>query len=860
MEGSEGDVTVSLVNHRVDLPEEPDADLQNEESFQHGDKTSYNNVPEPDLGFESLDYDPIFNLVFENSRKDLQSRQLYGYTGLTLAKWSITILIGILVGLVAYLIEMCQEFLLTRKKELTQRIMVNGLMLSFIGFASFSVLLVLVACCLVLFWAPSAGGGGVTLVMAYLNGTDIPEFFQFKTLVTKIIGSICTISSGLMLGQEGPMVHIGAAIASLMTWIHGALPTRKKTQPSHLRRCCKPWQAKALPFDLYSDKDRREFISAGTAAGLAAAFGAPIGGVLYSLEEASSFWSRKVMWRSLICCTFATMVLALVNSWEFSTSLPGSMSFREVQPVFIVRDLPLFLVTSALTSILGVVINSAHAWLAHMRPSSSYKVLRIIEACFVTLISVTVMFVLPLCFGQCMEVPAQKTPSGTMDRHYWFRYTCPAPNTTAGVHYYNDLATLFFSLPRQNMQELYGMHGDAETEFSIRSLGIHSLSALVLFILAYGIATPGGVFMPAMLVGASFGGFLGRIFQRLLPSAHVQPGLHALVGTAAMLGGFLRASISLVVITVEGFGGVDFILPLIVAIVVSNWVAYHFHDAGAYEADLERIAGVCFLQSEPPRELIAFSAADLMSSNVVCFHEVVTVAEVLKVLQTRRHNGFPVLRHTHSDTSNGGGKFVGLILRHQLLLLLEERAFVEIDPQVLLHTQKYAWENNFSTNMQFLDHAMRIYHHFHYPHHRYLSSRPEALADLGVDEIVGAVNSSNSKPGNVSDDINTTADAPKKVLALDLRPFMNRAPITVRRECSAQRVYIIFRTLGLRHLCVTDSHNKVIGIITRKDIAMAQKQGRLSKDKRFQHWDSDIRSFNEQKDRRQPRRKLYDLP
>jgi hypothetical protein len=63
---------------------------------------------------------------------------------------------------------------------------------------------------------------------------------------------------------------------------------------------------------------------------------------------------------------------------------------------------------------------------------------------------------------------------------------------------------------------------------------------------------------------------------------------------------------------------------------------------------------------------------------------------------------------------------------------------------------------------------------------------------------------------------------PDKDLALDLRPWMNRAPLTVRAECSARRVYIIFRTLGLRHLCVTDYNNSVIGMITRKDIAEAE--------------------------------------
>lgn len=44
-----------------------------------------------------------------------------------------------------------------------------------------------------------------------------------------------------------------------------------------------------------------------------------------------------------------------------------------------------------------------------------------------------------------------------------------------------------------------------------------------------------------------------------------------------------------VVIMVEGTGGIDFILPVIIAIVLSNWVAHHIHSAGAYESDLERL-------------------------------------------------------------------------------------------------------------------------------------------------------------------------------------------------------------------------------------------------------------------------------
>ena len=90
----------------------------------------------------------------------------------------------------------------------------------------------------------------------------------------QIFGSILGVAGGFVVGKEGPMVHTGSCIASLL----GQGGSRKY----HLT-----W--KWLRY-FKNDRDRRDLITCGAAAGVAAAFRAPVGGVLFALEEAAS-WS-----------------------------------------------------------------------------------------------------------------------------------------------------------------------------------------------------------------------------------------------------------------------------------------------------------------------------------------------------------------------------------------------------------------------------------------------------------------------------------------------------------------------------------------------------------------------------------------
>ena len=107
-----------------------------------------------------------------------------------------------------------------------------------------------------------AAGSGVAEVKVILSGFVIHGYLGVKTLVVKTVALIFSVSSGLSLGKEGPYVHIATCV--------GNIACRLFSKYNH------------------NDAKRREVLSASAASGVGVAFGAPIGGVLFSLEEVRS--------------------------------------------------------------------------------------------------------------------------------------------------------------------------------------------------------------------------------------------------------------------------------------------------------------------------------------------------------------------------------------------------------------------------------------------------------------------------------------------------------------------------------------------------------------------------------------------
>jgi H+/Cl- antiporter ClcA len=92
------------------------------------------------------------------------------------------------------------------------------------------------------------------------------------------------------LKKKGPMVHSGSVVASLISQGQTGFWKTERTfeELSEFR----------------NDREKRDFVACGAAAGVCSAFGSPIGGVLFSLEEASSYFTIALTWYVLgICIT-----------------------------------------------------------------------------------------------------------------------------------------------------------------------------------------------------------------------------------------------------------------------------------------------------------------------------------------------------------------------------------------------------------------------------------------------------------------------------------------------------------------------------------------------------------------------------
>jgi len=229
-----------------------------------------------------------------------------------------------MIGAIAAVMDLIEETLVHFKDHFTQlQIQQNNLLSSWIFYATFSAFLGVLSCTLTTFWGPGAAGSGVAEIIGYVNGINYPETININTLITKVFGVVLAVAGTLCVGKEGPLAHIGACSGALVLYLFGD----------------------KLKF-LHNDHKKRQFIAAGASAGVAVAFGAPIGGALFvfELSKPNPFWKFSMLWKTFLACSSAVFFLAIfeaiiqghLDHWTASALKFGQIKLADVVPSAII--------------------------------------------------------------------------------------------------------------------------------------------------------------------------------------------------------------------------------------------------------------------------------------------------------------------------------------------------------------------------------------------------------------------------------------------------------------------------------------------------------------------------------------------
>ncbi|XP_069124050.1 H(+)/Cl(-) exchange transporter 7-like isoform X2 [Argopecten irradians] len=702
-------------------------------------------------GFESLDYDHCENELFQQEER----KSSKAYIKKEVVRWLVFGLIGILTGLIACVIDN-MVVLSTKLKFNYIKKFVDScvgaeescLQQPFLTWVAVNAGLVFIGAFMTAVIEPVAAGSGIPQIKCFLNGVKVPHVVRIKTLICKVLGVICAVGGGLVVGKEGPMIHSGAVVAAGIS--------QGKSDTFHV-------DFKILQY-FRSDKEKRDFVSGGAAAGVSAAFGAPVGGVLFSLEEGASFWNQEALtWRIFFASMLSTFTLNIVQSYvkgtPWSLSSPGLFNFGKFDNTnYSGLEIPLFIVMGVFGGLLGAAFNHINYRLTIFRKKYiTSRGTQITEAILVAVATATVSY-LTLYFNNDCQ-PMRKDPDEDS-----VQFFCDDGQYSAN-------AGLMFHTPEESIKELFH---DLPGTFRPATLAVYCLCCFFLACWTYGLYVPSGLFIPSILIGASWGRLLAVLLKYAFPSATwVDYSKYALLGGAAQLGGIVRMTISLTVIITEATGNITLGLPVMIVLMVSKWIGDIFNE-GIYDMHVH-LQGVPLLGWEPSIMLSNISATELMSHPVTVLRSYESVGRIVDILKSETHNGFPVVEDydpftEESPDSGTFGTFHGTILRSQLIILLKLKVFEE-------HDDVQQIKKGLSIK-DFRD----AYPRFTPIHQIHISPQ-------------------------------------ERNFHIDLRSFLNPGAYSVSHCASFPRIFRLFRALGLRHVVVVNRKHQVIGMVTRKDLA-----------------------------------------
>jgi len=459
------------------------------------------------------------------------------------------------------------------------------------------------------------------------------------------------------------VVHIGSIIAS------GVTQGRSK-----LINC-----SSVITRSLRSDALKVSFISIGAATGVAAAFGAPIGGVLFSIEEASSHWSHELTWQSFFAAAVASFTIRFTLTGYSSIPQNGFMEFPKEEHSYAPWEIFPYLVLGAVGGVCGAFFCRCNMvvqeWRADVfklgNEKLRWKYTRILEILVILIVTNTIKFFVPF-LGDCRI--ASNTTGLNLGKWEGGNFGCPPGQ-------YNEYAALFFNSQDAAINNLFQNPGMPD-ELSNGALAFFGTFVFIATFITFSVALPAGLFVPNIVIGATYGRIMGNYMQEWTGDPNVHPGTYALIGAAAQLAGFSRMTVSLTVIVIELTNEMSYLLPVMLTITMAQWVGNVF-SVSMYDMVIF-LRRIPYLPALLPPNVDRLSAEDIMTPAEKChtLPRIVRVMDVIRVLQASAHNGFPVYDEFEEKNGNTKLRVVGMVIRSQLIALMQRKFFADINPYI----------------------------------------------------------------------------------------------------------------------------------------------------------------------------------
>ncbi|GAB4530785.1 MAG: chloride channel protein [Anaerolineales bacterium] len=360
--------------------------------------------------------------------------------------------------------------------------------------------------------------------------------------------------------------------------------------------------AQALHF---SEARIRNLVACGAAAGIAATFNAPIAGVVFALE---------IVLGELAINDLTSVVLSAVTASTIARSIMGT------SPAFII---PLYSMKSPWEIILYLLLG--------------------IPATLIGVWFIRSLYFMEAQFDQ-WRFPAYLKPAvgGLLLGIMGFLYP-----QILGIGFVPQTELQLGILSPSTIPRVFGSGFPVIEDALLGKISIFLLLTLIVLKIAatsltLGSGNSGGVFAPALFMGAMTGGAFGWLVEHLFPNVTAAPGSYAMVGMAAVFAAAARAPLTAILIVFEMTDDYRILLPLMSAVVVSVLVAQHLHPESIYTLKLVR-RGIRLFRGRDIDVMSAVTAGEIMESNPTTVPPEMDINALVDLLAKTRSHGFPVV-------------------------------------------------------------------------------------------------------------------------------------------------------------------------------------------------------------------------